>query len=95
MKAKANMVPAIEELIQIAGEKAEYPDYNAKHRSKAKFKWYRYTTRFVLPLYDESGELERYNIFTARMLVRCDVEWKLYLYDFVRTKKETSRPLEQ
>ena len=89
------MVPAIEELIQIAGEKAEYPDYNAKHRSKAKFKWYRYTTRFVLPLYDESGELERYNIFTARMLVRCDVEWKLYLYDFVRTKKETSRPLEQ
>lgn len=95
MKAKANMVPAIGELIQIAVDKGEYPDYNKKHGSKAKFGWYRYNTRFGLPVYDESGNLERYNIFTTRMLVRCDEDGKLYLYDLVRTKKETSRPLEQ
>lgn len=28
-------------------------------------------------------------------LVRCDKDRKLYLYDLVRTKKETSKPLEQ
>lgn len=95
MKAKANMVPAIGELIQIAMDKGEYPDYNEKHGSKAKFGWYRYNTRFGLPVYDESGNLERYNIFTTRMLVRCDEDGKLYLYDLVRTKKETSKPLEQ
>lgn len=95
MKAKANLTPAVGELIQIAGEKAEYPDYNAKHGTKAKYGWYRYTARFGLPVYDENGGLERYNIFTTRMLVRCDADGKLYLYDFVRTKKETSRPLEQ
>ena len=45
--------------------------------------------------YDEDGNLERYNIFSTRMLVRCDADGKLYLYDLVRTKKETSKPHEQ
>ena len=38
---------------------------------------------------------ERYNIYSARMLVRCDEDGKLYLYDLVRTKKETSSPPKQ
>lgn len=33
--------------------------------------------------------------FSTRMLVRCDADGKLYLYDLVRTKKETSKPPEQ
>lgn len=68
---------------------------NEKAKAKAKHGWYRYDTRFGIPVYDESGELLRYNIFSTRMLVRCDADGKLYLYDFVRTKKETSSPLEQ
>ena len=95
MKAKANVTPAIGELIQIASDKSEYPDYNSKHGVKAKFGWYRYNTRFGIPVYDEEGNLERYNIFGARMLVRCDADGNLYLYDLVRTKKETSEPHEQ
>ena len=95
MKAKANITPAIGELIQIASEKAQYPDYNNKHGAKAQFGWYRYNTRFGIPVYDEDGNLERYNIFSTRMLVRCDADGKLYLYDLVRTKKETSKPHEQ
>ena len=59
------------------------------------FGWYRYNTRFGIPVYDEYGNLERYNIFSTRMLVRCDADGKLYLYDLVRTKKETSKPHEQ
>lgn len=94
-RAKANMSSAIGELIQIATNKAEYEDYGKKHKSKAKNGWYRYDTRFGIPVYNEDGELERYNIFGARMLVRCDADGKLYLYDFVRTKKETHSPLEQ
>ena len=93
-KAKANMITAIEGLVQIATNKNEYPDYDRKHKSKAKYGWYRYDTRFGIPVYNESGELLRYNIFSTRMLVRCDKDGKLYLYDFVRTNKETSKPLE-
>ncbi|MBQ9885818.1 MAG: transcriptional regulator [Lachnospiraceae bacterium] len=95
IKAKANISPVVGGLIQIATNKAEYQDINGKHKSKAKLGWYRYDTRFGIPAYNDNGELERYNIFSARMLVRCDANGKLYLYDFVRTKKETSRPLEQ
>ncbi len=95
MKAKANITPAIGELIQIASDRTQYPDYENRHGAKAKFGWYRYNTRFGIPVYDEDGNLERYNIFGARMLVRCDADGKLYLYDLVRTKKETSKPHEQ
>lgn len=95
MKAKANITPAIGELVKIAEDKEEYPDYNEKHGAKAKYGWYRYNTRFGIPVYDEYGNLVRYNIFLTRMIVRCDEDGKLYLYDLVRTKKETSEPHKQ
>lgn len=91
MKAKANLTPAIGDLIQIASEKAEYPDYAGKHGAKAEMGWYRYTTRFGLPVYDGGGNLERYNIFSTRMLVRRDADGKNYLYDMVRTKKRNEQ----
>jgi hypothetical protein len=93
MKAKANITPAIGELIQIASEKAQYPDYKNKQNMVRQavvsgINWFQV-------YYDEDGNLERYNIFSTRMLVRCDADGKLYLYDLVRTKKETSKPHEQ
>lgn len=91
-KAKANTSLVVGELIQIATNKSEAPDYNAKHKNRAKYGWYRYDTRIALPVYNNCGELERYNIFKMRMLVRHDVDGKMYLYDFLRTKKETSSP---
>ena len=93
-RAKANMTPAIGELIQIATTKTEFEDYGNKHKSKARFGWYRYDTRFGIPVYNEAGELERYNIFSARMLVRYAEDGKKYLYDLLAIKKETSSPLE-
>ncbi len=93
-KAKANASLVVEELIQIASNKAYAPDYSEKHGNKAKNGWYRYDTRLALPVYNNSCELERYNIFKLRMLVRRDSTGKAYLYDFVQTKKETSSPLE-
>ncbi len=92
IKAKANAALAVKQLIQIAKNKTSAPDFNAKHKNKARYGWYRYDTRLGLPVYDEGGELLRYNVFKFRMLVRHDADGKLYLYDFLRTKKETSSP---
>ena len=94
-KAKANAVSAIGRLIQVASKKAEYPDYQKKHGSKAQFGWYRYDTKFGIPVYNENEKIERYNVFEARLLIRRDGDGKNYLYDIVRIKKETSKPLEQ
>ncbi len=93
-KAKANASQAVGELIQIATNKSSAPDYNAKHKNRAKFGWYRYDTRLALPVYNNDDELVSYNIYKLRMLVRLDSDGKKYLYDFLRTKKETSSPLE-
>ena len=94
-KAKANMVSAIGNLISVATNKSISEDYEKKHKKKAQQGWYRYDTRFGIPSYNSDGVLEKYNIYSARMLVRCDENKKLYLYDLVRTKKETSSPPEQ
>lgn len=49
-------------------------------------------TRFALPVYNEKGNMERMNIFSAQMLIRYAANGKLYLYDIVNIKKETSTP---
>lgn len=92
-KAKANASTVIGKMIEIADNKTEYPDYENKHGNKAKYGWYRYDTRFGIPVYDSDNQLQRYNIYRARILVRRDENSKLYLYDIVRIKKETSKPL--
>ena len=94
-KAKANMITAIGDLIKVATNKSISEDFERKHKKKAQKGWYRYDTRFGIPVYDSDGMLEKYHIYLARMLVRCDKNRKLYLYDLVRTKKETSSPPQQ
>lgn len=93
--AKANASGIIMEMIEIATNKTFTENYEQKHHSNAKYGWYRYDTRFALPIYNDKGDVERYNTFSARLLVRHAKDGKLYLYDVLRIKKETSRPLEQ
>ena len=94
-KAKANAAQAVPELIQIATNKSYSKNTKKKHLRSARYGWYRYDIRFALPVYgDITGEVERYNIFKAVMLVRHAEDGKKYLYDFLAIKKETSSPLE-
>lgn len=94
-KAKANASQAIPELIQIATTPEHTDNKKQKHKVDAKHGWYRYCVRFALPVYsDNSGKMERYNIFKSVMLVRHAEDGKKYLYDFLAIKKETSSPLE-
>ena len=90
-KAKANATQGIPELIQIATN-VEYSENTKKrHEKDAKFGWYRYDVRFAILVHDElSGEVLRYNIFFARMLVRHAEDGKKYLYDLLAVKKEVS-----
>ena len=81
---------AIKELIQIASNKL----FSENYKDKAKYGWYRYDTRFAIPKYDNDGELAGYNIFRGRLVIRHAKDGKLYLYDVLRIKKETSEPHE-
>lgn len=77
LKAKANASLIIKDLVQIATNKSYAVDYNEKHKKKAQYGWYRYDTRLALPIYNDDGELIRYNIFKLRMLVRHDSDGKM------------------
>ena len=46
---------------------------------------------FALPVYGEDGNVERYNVFRGRLLIRHASSGKKYLYDILEIKKETGK----
>ena len=92
-KAKANAATGFPEMIEIAVGKHFRENHEDKHKRDAKNGWYRYDSRFTLPVYAAEGELERYNVFHASMLIRHSNDGKMYLYDVIDIKKETSNSL--
>lgn len=91
-KAKANAVQVLPEMIEIATNGVFEANRKAKHGRDAKNGWYRYDTKFGVPVYNDDGELQRYNIFNARILIRHAASGRKYLYDILEIKKETSKP---
>lgn len=87
-KAKVNATREIPMLIGSAGNKRWSENYKLKHDIEEENGWYRYISRFALPIYSNDGELEGYNIFRIEMLIRHAADGKLYLYDMVNVKKE-------
>ena len=93
-KAKANAAQGIPEMIEIAQNKRFRENLERKHDKNAKYGWYRYDSRFAIPVFDENNDVLRYNIFHAELVIRHSENRKLYLYDIINIKKETSTPLE-
>lgn len=91
-KVKANLVQGIPQMIEIAVKKRWSKDFGQKHGKKAAKGWYRYDTRFALPVINEEGKIICYNIYQAVLIVRYAANNKLYLYDIQNIKKETSYP---
>lgn len=91
-KAKANAAQGIPELIETTIGKHYRVNHADKHKRDAQLGWYRYDSKFALPVYDDKGELERYNVFHASLLIRHANDGNMYLYDVLDIKKETSTP---
>lgn len=88
-KAKANASQGIPEMIDIATSPKYEKNRKDKHAKSGKYGWFRYDTRFALPIFDESGEVVKYNVFKCRLLIRHAKNGKKYLYDILEIKKET------
>ena len=89
-KAKANAAQGLPEIIQIATHKRFEENRKNKHSKDAQYGWYRYESRFALPVFNENGDTERYNVFHILLLMRHAKDNKIYLYDIMEIKKETS-----
>jgi hypothetical protein len=89
-KAKANAAQGLPELIITATNMEHTDNSKAKHKKDAKYGWYKYESRFALPVFADDGEVKRYNVFHVAMILRHDKDGKKYLYDIMNIKKETS-----
>lgn len=89
-KAKANAIQGLPEMIEIASGKSFKQNFKKKHNQDAKFGWYRYDSRFALPVFDYEGNLDYYNVFRVVIVVRHSYDSKMYLYDIMNIKKEMS-----
>lgn len=78
-KAKANAAQGIPEIIQIAQNKRFQGNHKQKHNKDAKYGWYRYDSRFALPVFDDYGKVLRYNIFHVELVIRHAENKKMYL----------------
>lgn len=90
----ANAAQGLPEMLKIALNERYEENRKEKHNKNAKFGWYSYDSRFALPVFKDSGEIERYNVFHAALLVRHDEDGNKYLYDVMKIKKETSIPFQ-
>lgn len=87
-KVKANISQGIPELIEIATDRRWKEDFENKHKKKAENGWYRYNTRFAMPITNGKGEIIEYNMYQAVLIVRYSADKKLYLYDIQNIKKK-------
>ena len=79
-------------MIEIATNKRWKEDFDNKHKKRAKNGWFRYNTRFAMPVMNDDGEIIGYNIYQAVLIVRYAADGRLYLYDVQNIKKETRYP---
>ena len=87
-KAKANATQGLPELIEIASGMKFTPNTKSKHNKDAKYGWYRYESRFALPVFGNNEEVVRYNVFHVAMIFRHAEDGNKYLYDIMNIKKE-------
>ena len=91
-KVKANMSQGIPRLIEIATSKRWKEDFENRHKKMACKGWFRYNTRFAIPVTNNDGNITEYNVYQAVLIVRYSIDGKLYLYDIQNIKKETRYP---
>lgn len=90
-KAKANAIQGLPELVEISTKKKFQENRKNKHRKDAQYGWYRYESRFALPVLTEEGRVERYNVYRILILIRHAKDRRYYLYDIMEIKKETGK----
>ena len=59
-----------------------------KHKLDAKNGWYRYSTRFAVPVLDIKKAVDHYTVYSGTLLIRNDADGKSYLYDLLDIKRE-------
>ena len=93
LKAKNLASQNIGEMIEIATDRRWEKNQKSKHAIDAKYGWYKYTTRFAIPVRDANKNVVNFIVYKAELVIRNDADGKKYLYDIQDIKTETSSKL--
>ncbi|MCR5118732.1 MAG: hypothetical protein K6B44_03820 [Lachnospiraceae bacterium] len=88
-KAKANAAQAIPELISTISTLSFSVNKKEKHETDASGGWYYSIVHFSIPLMNDKKQIVGRNLFRGRMVIRCDKDQRLNLYDIIDIKKKT------
>ena len=84
MQAATNL----DEMLLLAENGEWRENVKDKHKQDAKNGWYRYSTRFAVPVLDIKKAVDHYTVYSGTLLIRNDADGKSYLYDLLDIKKE-------
>lgn len=84
MQAATNL----DEMLLLAENGEWRGNVKVKHKLDAKNGWYRYSTRFAVPVLDIKKAVDHYTVYSGTLLIRNDADGKSYLYDLLDIKKE-------
>ena len=85
---KMQAVTNLDEMLLLAENGEWQENVKTKHKRDAKNGWYRYSTRFALPVLDIKKAVDHYTVYSGTLLIRNDADGKSYLYDLLDIKKE-------
>ena len=92
-KAKYMAAIHIGEMIEISKNRSWKENTKSKHKKDAKYGFYKYDTKFAIPVYDAKKNMVSSKIFDAVILIRNDENGKKYLYDLLNVKQDKSSQL--
>lgn len=87
-QVKMQAATNLDEMLLLAENGEWRENVKDRHKQDAKNGWYRYSTRFALPVLDIKKAVDHYTVYSGTLLIRNDADGKSYLYDLLDIKKE-------
>lgn len=87
-EVKMQAATNLDEMLLLAENGEWRENVKNKHVKDAQNGWYRYKTRFAVPVLNARKAVDRYAVYGGVLLIRNDADGKSYLYDMVDVEKK-------
>lgn len=87
-EVKMQAATNLDEMLLLAEDGEWRENVKKKHGKDAQNGWYRYKTRFAVPVLNARKAVDHYAVYGGVLLIRNDADGKSYLYDMVDVEKK-------
>lgn len=87
-EVKMQAATNLSEMLLLAEDGEWRENVKEKHGKDAQNGWYRYKTRFAVPVLNARKAVDHYAVYGGVLLIRNDADGKSYLYDMVDVEKK-------